>query len=276
MPSVSPTLCIVVNALKRGSGPFCAEYSAIAQRAGWEVRSTEAYPIPLNFLKGATLCLVIGGDGSLLSTVSQAVQFEVPILGVNMGKLGFMTSFTPTECRQALPHILRAPLRTSERSLLECQCPNGPAVVALNDLVIKNTTTRLMRLSVFANGREVNQYAADGVIFSTPTGSTAYNLSAGGPLIDPSAPVLAMTPICPHTLSNRSVIFSDQTQIEVRLLDHGDGVQVSRDGQLCYDSPKDFPLRLRISPEARLKLLLNPDHAHFQLVHEKLGWGRDA
>jgi NAD+ kinase len=126
-------------------------------------------------------------------------------------------------------------------------------------------------LEVCADGQLVNVYSADGLVFSTPTGSTAYNLSAGGPLIHPGAPVLAMTPICPHTLSNRSVIFTERTRLRIDVEKPHEDVHVTRDGRPCFDPARAFPIEIGIAPE-RFRLIQKPGYQHFQVIQTKLGW----
>jgi NAD+ kinase len=147
----------------------------------------------------------------------------------------------------------------------------------LNDILIKDASnSRLVRLEVFADDELVTDYLCDGLVFSTPTGSTAYNLSAGGPLIHPSAEVLAMTPICPHTLSNRSIIFRAGVRLRVQnLSDHATGLIVAADGRALPAPPAAAPITISLSPH-RLRLIQRRDHSHFSIVRAKLKWSGGA
>ncbi len=268
-------IAFAVNAQKPGAEQLASILSGIAERKGVEALSTKEYPIPAGFLEGYDACCVIGGDGSILSVVHEAVRHSVPVMGVNHGKLGFLANYTTEEAKQSFDQLLEGNYRTSARTLLECQSCDGMASLALNDIVVKNHSTRLVRLQVLANGDLVNEYYADGLIFSTPTGSTAYNLSAGGALIHPAANVISMTPICPHTLSNRSFIFAEERELQVVLCNPEPDILVTRDGKPCIQSPELFPLRIRLA-EKKFDLIENPSHSHFDLVREKLRWGSES
>lgn len=261
----------VVNDSKPGAKALADDLSELARNAGIQTKTILDYPVPRGTLRECDVCCVIGGDGTLLSTVAEAAAENVPVVGVNMGKLGFLAMFSPAEARQHFLEVLEGRCKVSERTLLECTANSGRKTLALNDIVVRATSSRMARIEVYANDKLVNVYSADGIVFSTPTGSTAYNLSAGGPLIHPHAPVIAMTPICPHTLSNRSVIFSENTRIRVAIQEDRTDVRANRDGQSCFESPTDFPLEVAVAQE-RFRLILNPDHSHFAVVRSKLGW----
>ena len=266
---------IVVNATKEGARELAMKLAEIARQAGVEARLCEAYPVPLDFLKGCDFCCTVGGDGTLLSVVPAAIHADVPVMGINFGKLGFMASFASENAVEALQQAIGGRYLTSERTLLSCACSAGSAYLALNDIVVKTRSSRLLRLRVYADDHFVNEYYADGLIISTPTGSTAYNLSADGPLIHPSAPVLAMTPICPHTLSNRSVIFSDDTRLRIALCGSEADVHATLDGRPCFQSWQNFPLTLQ-KAERTFHLVQNPGEDHFSIVRKKLHWGENG
>ena len=220
-------------------------------------------------------CCVIGGDGSLLGVVAEAVSGQVPVLGVNLGKLGFMASFSAQEARSKLPELLRGDYNVSERTVLRCNISSGNSAIALNDVVVKNIGSRLIRLRVLCNDEPVNDYFCDGLIFTSPTGSTAYNLSAGGPIIHPDARVIAMTPICPHTLSNRSVIFDQNTRLKVTLHEKDPAVRITLDGLTSFDSYENFPLQISIS-DLPFLLIERRNLSHFQLMRNKLHWSGES
>ncbi len=266
------TIAFVVNLKKTGADSLATSLEGAAESLGVQTRSTTAYPLSEEFLTGIDACCVIGGDGTLLGVVSEAVRNQVPVLGVNLGKLGFLATFAADEVLAEFESLLSGDIQVATRSLLQCHAASEINALALNDVVIKNQAAGLVSLDVFSDKQHVNEYNCDGLVFSTPTGSTAYNLSAGGPLIHPNAEVIAVTPICPHTLSNRSVIFDHQTILEVLLRNRQDGIQVSIDGVVSCHRPEDFPLRISIATQT-FKLIQHRKHSHFQLVRSKLRWG---
>jgi len=293
MPAAIRTLALVVNAQKTGAPDLARTLLAIAQESGAATRITETFPAPDAFLKNCDACCVIGGDGTLLGIAAAAAREQVPVIGVNRGNLGFLTTFTADEARADFPGLLAGNYQLSHRSLLQCQIgptaapspsalqPFSPStlrvsvpltLLALNDIVIKaERNSHLVRLEVLADGEYVTDYFSDGLIFSTPTGSTAYNLSAGGPLIHPGAEVIAMTPVSPHTLSNRSIIFRHNVRLQIRNRDAQARLLVSADGQqnpvLCGDAPLEITLS-----QHRLPLIQRPGHSHFSIVRQKLKW----
>jgi NAD+ kinase len=305
MPDAIRTLALVVNARKNGAFELAQNLLAAAVAAGVTVRATDTFPIPAGFLGNCDACCVIGGDGTLLGIASDAAREQVPVIGVNRGHLGFLTTLSAEEARLHFTSILAGNFKISRRSLLQCRvCGNNHAVgnhadgapiaskpadgnhtasepaaatpaatlTALNDIVIKeDRNSHLVRLEVYANDQQVTDYFSDGLIVSTPTGSTAYNLSAGGPLIYPDAAVIAMTPICPHTLTNRSIIFPDGVRLRIRNRDSQSRLLVAADGQqnpvLCGG---DF-IEITLSPR-RLPLVQHVDYAHFAVVRKKLNW----
>jgi len=265
-------LAFVVNDQKSGAPALAHALMAIAESLGTSVRQTSAFPAANGFLKGADACCVIGGDGTLLGIVREAAREKVPIIGVNRGSLGFLTTFSADEIRALFPALLAGDFQLAYRSLLACSIGNGASEVALNDVLIKDElNSRIVRLEVFADGELVTDYYCDGLIFSTPTGSTAYNLSAGGPIIHPGAEVIAMTPICPHTLSNRSIIFRHDVKLRVFSRMGHSPLLVAMDGQRNLVTCDDAPVEISLSP-SRLPLVQRPLHSHFAVVRTKLKW----
>jgi NAD+ kinase len=265
-------LAFVVNEQKAGAPELGRMLMATAREAGVEIDHTVRFPLPEGFLKGFDACCVIGGDGTLLGVVGAAAREQVPVIGVNRGSLGFLTTFSADEARAHFTALVGGNYRLASRSLLECSTGPGQHDLALNDVLIKDeVNSRLVRLEVLADGELVTEYACDGLIFSTPTGSTAYNLSAGGPLIHPSAEVIAMTPICPHTLSNRSIIF--RHDVKLRVVNRSDHavLRVAMDGQRNLVTCASSPVEISISP-LKLPLIQRADYSHFAVVRTKLNW----
>ncbi len=270
------TITFVVNASKPGAGTVAESLAQVARERGVDVRVTQDYPLARDALAGRDLCCAIGGDGTLLGVLEAALASGAAVLGINLGKLGFLATFTEAEAADDLPRLIAGNYAIFERTVLECRTPGGMRATALNDVVIKETEGRgLVRLRVFAGANRVSEYHCDGLIFSTPTGSTAYNLSAGGPIVDPGVNAIAMTPICPHTFGNRSVIFNKDTVIRVETGEPGPCPRISVDGRVCFGTGDLFPLEIRVS-DRRFRLMQNPDHSHFAIVRDKLKWGDPA
>jgi len=266
------TVALVVNGSKPGASEIGEQLMKLGRSRGAQMRMTHEYPLPAGFLEGCDAVCVIGGDGTFLGVVPQAAAFDVKILGVNLGKLGFLVTFSPDSICREFQKILSGEYETEQRNLLEASDPSGNQRLCLNDVVIKQAqSSRLMMLEVFANGEFVNEFACDGLIFSTPTGSTAYNLSAGGPILHPSVPGITLTPICPHTLSNRSVILSNTTTIEVRTPAQACHPQVTFDGYETSGSAPLFPLTIKV-PRQTVTLIHRGRYSHFLTVRTKLHW----
>lgn len=271
MPPIR-NLAFVVNEPKAGAPELADALMALAREAGVVVKRALTYPVADDFLCGQDACCVIGGDGTLLGVAAQAARAQVPIIGVNRGSLGFLTTFSSDEIRDCFPSLLSGDFQIAHRALLSCSTGSGPDDLALNDVLIKaKINSRLVGLEVTADGELVTDYDCDGLIFATPTGSTAYNLSAGGPLIHPSAEVIALTPICPHTLSNRSIILRAGVKLVVRNIDRKSTVIVTVDGQRDYPVSDSQPITITLATE-RLLLVQRRDYAHFSVVRSKLNW----
>ena len=268
-------IVFVVNPTKAEAPAIAHVLSEVAEEAGAEVALTEAFPLPAEALAEADCCVVIGGDGSILGVVAAAARQSVPVMGINVGTLGFMANYRADEAAAAFHGILEGNYGLDERRLLLAIARDGREVRALNDLVIKAYTSRLLRLQVSSGGKLVNHYSADGLIFSTPTGSTAYNLSAGGPIVHPETRAIVLTPINPHTLTNRSIVIDEARVLEVDLADNGPPVTVAADGMEVL-TPEDFPLKICVCATQRLRLVQHEDYSHFYVLREKLRWTGDT
>jgi len=265
-------IAFVVNAQKEGADQLARELATIARKCGVSFRRTSRFPLPSGFLRGVDACCVIGGDGTLLGVAREAALAQVPIIGVNRGSLGFLTTFSAEEARMRFPDLLGGGFRVDRRAMLQCSAKGSRPELALNDILIKDEkNSRLVRLEVHADGDLVTDYLCDGLIFSTPTGSTAYNLSAGGPIVHPGAGVIAMTPICPHTLSNRAIIFRDSVQLTVINRSPGARLFVLADGRHKLLPGKDLPITISLAKRS-VPLAQLPGYSHFAIVRKKLMW----
>ena len=275
-PKPIRSLAFVINGQKTGAPQLGETLLAIAQSLQIATKTTDVFPVPAGFLRGCDACCVIGGDGTLLGVVREAAREQVPIIGVNRGSLGFLTTYAAEDAAAHFPALLGGDYCIARRSLLDCSTGPGQHDLALNDVLIKDErNSHLVRLEVYADDELVTDYYSDGLIFSTPTGSTAYNLSAGGPLIHPGAEVIAMTPICPHTLSNRSIVFDHDVKLRVYNRAENSRLLVGVDGQRNLITCGDDPIEVSLS-EIRLPLIQRRDYAHFSVVRTKLKWSGGA
>ncbi|OGD13471.1 MAG: transposase [Candidatus Aminicenantes bacterium RBG_16_63_14] len=218
------------------------------------------------------LVVVLGGDGTLLSVAHHAAQAGVPVMGVNLGRLGFLTEIPVREATLTLDRFLAGDASLiSPRWLLEAKT-RGAASFCLNDVVVtKGAVARMIELAIGIDGKEVATLKADGLIISTPTGSTAYSLSAGGPILHPLVPAIVLTPICPHTLSFRPLAVPSTSTVGVRLLTGGEEVHLTLDGQRGGALVRDDTVEIRKAP-FELHLVTSPRRNYYDLVKEKLGW----
>lgn len=269
-------ILFVVNLQKPGAEELAHELADIVRNSGAVAEVHTGYPIPDALLNGYDLCMVVGGDGTLLSVVESASRWHTPVLGVNLGRLGFIAGFSPVDIREHFGEILDGRFSSRKLSVLRCEGPGSGPVHALNDIVIKARSSRLIRLEVSCEDEHMNTYHADGLIFSTPTGSTAYNLSAGGPIVHPTARVMVVTPINPHTLSNRAIVLDDSHILKVRLLGEPRDIQVAADGMDVLGPVPEFPLQIRIQPDRHFPLAQPGDYSHYFVLRNKLRWTGDA
>jgi NAD+ kinase len=234
----------------------------------------DGYDTSLN----ADLIVVLGGDGTMISCARLIGKNEVLVLGINYGSLGYLTDFRIEEMFPALESIIAGSYEIDRRVMLETELArDGERLVAgrvLNDVVInKAALARIIEIEVHLNGLYVNSFRADGLIIATPTGSTAYNLSAGGPIIYPSMNAVVMTPICPFTLTNRPIVIPDAAEIEISLKDENEGVFLTFDGQTGHRMKAGDRVRIRKS-ETTFNLVQPANRNYFDVLRDKLKWGR--
>jgi NAD+ kinase len=223
------------------------------------------------------LIVVLGGDGTLLSVARLVDGLDVPILGVNLGGLGFLTATTLEALFPTLDAVLRGDYTAEDRMVLAATHSRGGEALAdylaLNDVVIaKGALGRLVDLEVSVDGQMVTAYRADGLIIATPTGSTAYNLSAAGPILFPTMDAIVLTPICSHALTNRPIVLPGTVELEVGLLTDTPDVALSLDGQAGLALTAKDVIRVRRAG-ARIRLIRDPQKTYFQVLRTKLKWG---
>jgi NAD+ kinase len=265
-PSVEGILKIVVEYFE-GRGVACVLEDAAASKLG------RPDGLGRQEIAGASdLIVVLGGDGTLLSVAPAAARAGVPVMGVNLGRLGFLTEIPVSEAVATLDRFLADDAGlVSPRWLLEARTAELSSY-CLNDAVItKGAVSRMIELVLGVDGRDVATVKSDGLIVSTPTGSTAYSLSAGGPIVHPRVPAIVVTPICPHTLSFRPLAVPATSSVSVRLLTGGEEVFLTLDGQRVAPMVRDDQVELRKAP-FELQLVTSPRRSYYDLVKEKLGW----
>ncbi len=230
--------------------------------------------VPREELPGQVdLVVVLGGDGTLLSIAHLAAQSGIPVLGVNLGRLGFLTEVPTDEVFVTLDAFLEGNEDiVSPRHLLQVEC-REKKYFCLNDVVVnKGALARMIQLAIWIDGKEIAALKADGLIVSTPTGSTAYSLSAGGPIIQPYIPAIVLAPICPHTLSFRPMVVSSASTVRMQLLTAGEEVYLTLDGQRGVLLGKNDVVEIQRAG-IELRLVSSPKRNYFDLLKEKLGWG---
>jgi NAD+ kinase len=219
--------------------------------------------------------VAIGGDGTLLHAARHVARRGVPLIGINRGRLGFLTDVSPEHMLDSIDAILAGNYLEERRLMLSAQIGDSPTLLALNDVVLqKGETGRMLDFVTTVDGSYVNAHRGDGLIVATPTGSTAYALSCGGPIIQPNVDALVMVPICPHTLSDRPLVLKLTSEIEVRV-DTGSGgaAHVVCDGEDLGRIASGEVLRIRLAEES--VVLLHPrDYNYYELLRSKLNWGR--
>jgi NAD+ kinase len=240
----------------------------------WPVRDKEA------LIGDVDMVLVLGGDGTLLGMADRIGEagLSIPILGVNFGSLGFLTEVTLPELYPSLEAAVSGRAHIEERLMLRATTIRSSAVyaahIALNDVVVTKTArSRLIDLSISIGDEFVTRVKADGLIIATPTGSTAYNLAAGGPIVEPSVEALVVTPIAPHTLTNRPIVIPSSSAVRVQpLMDDRDEVFVTVDGQAGYRLQAGDELRV-CRADTSLRLIRPSTRGYFAVLREKLKWG---
>ncbi len=233
---------------------------------------------PDEFKTDVDLIVVLGGDGTMISTARLTGEREVLVLGINYGSLGYLTEFRIEEMFPALESILAGNYEVDRRVMLDVEHWRDGEIIetgrVLNDVVVNKTAlARIIEIEVKLNELYVNSFRADGLIVSTPTGSTAYNLSAGGPILYPSMNAVVLTPICPFTLTNRPIVVPDDAEITLQLKKENDGVVLTLDGQVGYQVQTTDHIIIRKST-TNFNLIQPPNRNYFDVLRNKLKWGR--
>lgn len=218
--------------------------------------------------------LTLGGDGTLISAVRRSFEHKIPVLGVHAGKLGFLADISLYELEEFVKALLAGKYRIDKRAMLEAVITKNESItkiVAFNDIVItRPSISKMIHLDTYVDSKPFNTYYGDGVIISTPTGSTAYNLSAGGPVLFPLTKVYVLTPICPHSLTQRSVVLPSHFAIEIKTPDKSALAII--DGQDMYEFGDGDSIKIKLSSESA-RLIHREEFNYFEVLKEKLNWG---
>ncbi len=280
---------LIANDGKSGAGALVGEVAAAFERENLpftiEARTAgligrESAAAPADLARTCDLLVVLGGDGTMLKVMHELHHELPPILGINLGTLGFLTCVSSKDWPKAVEAIAAGTFQVSKRSLLDVQVRRGAQVLhrrlALNDAVVtRGELSRLIRLNVFVDRAMLSEYNADGLIVATPTGSTAYSLSAGGPVLTPDSGAFVITPICPHVLTMRPVLVSDRALIEVCSAVADDDVFLTLDGQDHLRVGAEDRVRITQAPQT-LALALLPGVSFFEVLRQKLKWSGSA
>jgi len=236
--------------------------------------SLKIVPTETEAIQHSDIVVALGGDGTMLHTAQMVKYSSKPVLGINTGRLGFMANIQPSQIEEAFDHILKNDYTIDKRDLLQATVSGGKHYYALNEfLFTKKDTSSMITLSVEYDGTLINDYWADGLLISSPSGSTAYNLSAGGPIVLPGTPVMVLTPINPHTLTTRPLVLPSEKKLTVKTSETSENILFSYDGTIL---PHNSKLDVEISKsEYSFHLIQLPDQNYFETLRNKLMWGMD-
>ncbi len=239
--------------------------------------STEAYKsLTLEEIgRQADLAVVMGGDGTMLNIARMLAPYDVPLIGINQGRLGFLTDLSTDTMFETLSEMLKGQYTTERRMLLCAEVVRGDSCVfsalAFNDVVLsRGMTSGMIEFQISINNEYVTTLRSDGLVVATPTGSTAYALSSGGPILHPSLDLIALVPVCPHTLSNRPIVVGPDASVEVHLINALDS-RVHCDSHSSFDLEQSDRIIIRRFPKT-VRLLHSVNHSYYRMLREKLGW----
>ncbi len=273
-PSVSDTVGNVRKLLEKNNLKVLLGNTTAANIEGARIID---YPEPLGEL--IDLAIVVGGDGTMLSAARELAKYDVPAIGVNLGRLGFLADIAIHDLESGLSSIINGNYHIERRTLLTTSVQRAGKIVfcdtSVNDSVIsKGNSGRLMEFDIQVGGRFLSHFRSDGIILSTPTGSTAYSLSTGGPIIYPTLPVLCLTPICPHALSNRPIVIDQDDPIEISSMVFAEThANLALDGVIACKLCSNDIITVTKADES-LSMIRFKGHNHFETLHTKLGWNQ--
>lgn len=274
---LTKTVALLVRKLERSEYMIEEEIVPLLSRGGLHVKP-QHLASKEECVRDADMVIALGGDGTMLAAARLVGPLGIPILGINLGKLGFLAEVAPGELHEAIDEIIAGKFKIEKRLVLEATLSSLPGSVmyGLNDVVVdKSRSSRLIDVEVYINDAFAVNYRSDGLIISTPTGSTAYALSSGGPIVVPTSNVIGITPISPHTLSGRPLIIPDTDAIRIVTKDHNYEVLISIDGQ--EEAVLKPPVEVRIRRASHtINLVKRMSGSYYDVLRAKLLWGKDA
>jgi NAD+ kinase len=248
--------------------PFLSQHAEIATFDLYQEKDLGAFP--------ADLALVLGGDGAILRAARQMGYKQVPVLGVNLGKLGFLADLTPEDLRQCFPRVVQGEYRITRHLMFECRVETPEkkqTFLGLNEVVVHTgLSCHMIEMDLSVDGEKVTQFSGDGLILSTPVGSTGHSLSAGGPILSQELPAFVITPICPHTLTNRPVVDSADKVYTIVLASQCSDAFLIVDGQEKIPLTDEHRVTVRRAP-VHFQLVKVPGRSYYQALRDKLRWG---
>ncbi|BAI80414.1 NAD(+) kinase [Deferribacter desulfuricans SSM1] len=277
-------ITLIVKPHSEAAKPLAEQIYTLLKEKGknilLEKRAAGVLNLPENSAKEikekSELIIVLGGDGTLISAIRLVEDKDIPILGINLGRLGFLTETKVEEAIQVIENIIEDNFRCEQRMKLNGKIVNGEAEFSmdvLNDIVIhKGALARIIEMDVFIDNMFVNTYRADGLIIATPTGSTAYSLAAGGPIVIPTMNSILITPICPHSLTHRPVVVPDNSEIKIIIKSEDEKIFITFDGQIGKKLEKNDEIIIKKSKNYA-RLIIPKNRNYYSLLREKLHWG---
>jgi NAD+ kinase len=259
-------------ALAIGIREFLSQHNVTVVCEDHDAHAVGAQPLSKIDPKKITFMISMGGDGTILRLVHKYAHLDAAILGINMGHLGFMADVPLADIYPSLQDLIAGKYKVEERLVIDGITAKGEHCFAVNDLVIhRGKNPSLVEMAIHVDGLYLNTFEADGLIIATPNGSTAYSLAAGGPILSPELQAVVITPICPHTISNRPIVLSFNQEIQIQYLSHYDPIEICADGDTHYEMKTGEVFRMtRSAKKFKLVSLLRRDY--FSTLRSKLGW----
>ena len=258
--------------IARSIREFLQKHNITVVAEDQEAANIGAHPISSIQEGEVDVCITLGGDGTILRLFHQHPQLQAPILAINLGSLGFMADITIDEIFPSLQNLIEGHYRVESRMVIEGTTAANQSNFAMNEIVIhRSGHPSLIDLAIYVDNRYLNTFCADGVIISTPSGSTAYSLAAGGPILVPELNALVLTPICPHTISNRPIVLLPEQEICIKYVGPRESVEVTYDGLPCFQILAGESISIARSKRL-FKLIKMPGHDYFSTLRSKLEW----
>lgn len=265
-------IALFANVTKKQSTDLSLDVEAFLKKRGAQVATYDLESSSATDLSDIDFAISLGGDGTILRLVHKYPDLQAPILGINLGHLGFMADVPLSDLYASLEDLLAGSYKVHERIVIEGESSQGSTCFAVNDIVIHRARNpSLVDIAIHVDGLYLNTFEADGIILATPNGSTAYSLAAGGPILSPDLEALVLTPIAPHTISNRPIVLSTTQEIQIQYISAFEAIEVRADGLSCTQLAPGDSFKIRRSKKT-FKLVTLPRRNFFSTMRTKLGW----